>query len=153
MLRMYPVLLKYNKIKYLILLLSVAILSCKKDVPIVTNSCTSIGSYNDTLVVGNYKLWLICLTASNNIGTLEVIDKNNNTINVSPDFSINLVQVQNGNNCWETKVIEKRIGDANSFSSVYNGLPAWAYDSKTKVIIQLTISGMSYYIIDEQVNK
>jgi hypothetical protein len=138
--------------KKIFLVLLIPFFGCKKD-NMISRPCSNITSYEDTLIVGNYKLWLIALT-SHNSGSLEVIDKNNNNIDGSQNFSINLVQLKNGNNCWETTTVSKATGSSlNSYDGLYNGAPTWSYDSNTKAIIQLTISGNQYYLIDEQVNK
>jgi hypothetical protein len=118
------------------------------------NACSEIKDYKDTLVVGNHTLFLISLISPKiNSGSLEVIDKNKKHINDST-FSINMVQVKNGDNCWETSSISKAIGtDSASYNGIYYNMPAWSFDPKTKIIIQLTISGDQYSLIDEHVNN
>ncbi|MFN6944282.1 MAG: hypothetical protein ACK4ND_05005 [Cytophagaceae bacterium] len=140
--------------KRIFLVLLVLSFACKKEGDTIAGRpCSAINSYEDTLTVGNYRLFLIAHISQNG-SILEVIDKNDNKINASSEFFINLVQLKNRNDCWETNNISLGIGSSsNVYGGLYNGAPAWASDSMTKAIIQLTISGDKFYLSDEQVNK
>jgi hypothetical protein len=124
------------------ILLLISFIGCKKDD--MGGSCTSFNAYNDTVIVNNYKLFLI-YSASNTTGTLEIVDHYNNYINGSTDFSINLLQLKNGNKCWETTMITEALGSSsNVYSARYEKAPTWSEDPNTLAIIKFTVSGTQY---------
>jgi hypothetical protein len=125
-----------------VILLLISFIGCRKDD--IGGSCTSFSSYNDTVIVSNYKLFLI-YSASNTTGSLEIVDKYNNYINGSTDFSINLLQLKNGNKCWETTtIIEAFGGSSNAYSARFEKAPTWSDDPNTFAIIKFTVSGTQY---------
>jgi hypothetical protein len=130
-----------------VILLLISFMGCKKDD--MGGSCTNISSYNDTVIVNNYKLFLI-YSSSNTTGSLEIVDKYNNYINGSTDFSINLLQLKNGNKCWETTTIIEKFGSSsNVYSAKYEKAPTWSDDSNTLAIIKFTVSGTQYTLVNK----
>jgi hypothetical protein len=129
-----------------IVLLGIFFIGCKKD---NMNNCSSFTSYNDTVIVNNYKLWFAYSPSTyQNSGGLELIDMYNNNINGSADFSINFLQLKNGNKCWETTaIIEALSSSSNVYSARYEDAPNWATDPNTLAIIKFTVSGSQYDLI------
>jgi len=141
--------------KKIILIALVVFFGCKKEDEIETKPCSNISDYKDTVQVGKYKLWLITSISKNSgDGALEIVDTNYNTINGSADFKFNLVQLKNGNNCWETNEFSNKLGSSmDVFSGMFYGVPTWAADTNTKAIVNLTILGNQYNLVDQKVNK
>ncbi len=140
---------------YILVLILTATWSCKKDssstqtnTQIVNNSCSAIGTPQDTITDSGAKYYMVATSGANNLVNIELI--NNTTY--ATNMSINFLQAKNGTNCFESNTITTWIPPQYK-DYTFGSFPSWAIDTNTVCILKLTINNNVYYLRDNKLNK
>jgi len=116
--------------------------------PVVTRNCTSMFA-QDTITHNAINYYLISSSGADDELLIEVM---NASENFSENYSMELFQVTNDNDCYETiTTTELVVIDGKAFQ--FENCPSWSIDTNTVSKLHIKLDGTSYYLQDLQLNQ